>query len=191
LKAKEVQKIYNITKPTLGAWVKTGKIKVKILPSGRYDYIIDGFNERKTVIYARVSTTGQEENLDRQVERLQMFASSKGLVVDNVYKEIVSALNYDRKNYRKLITLIMEGEIGNVIIEYKDRILRIGFEEFKYLCDSRKVNIIIADNSEEVDVNKRKEITDDLISIIHHFSSKITSLKRSKKRLENIIKEDC
>ena len=191
MKAKEVQKIYNITKPTLGAWVKTGKIKVKILPSGRYDYIIDGFNERKTVIYARVSTTGQEENLDRQVERLQMFASSKGLVVDNVYKEIVSALNYDRKNYRKLITLIMEGEIGNVIIEYKDRILRIGFEEFKYLCDSRKVNIIIADNSEEVDVNKHKEITDDLISIIHHFSSKITSLKRSKKRLENIIKEDC
>jgi predicted site-specific integrase-resolvase len=190
-----VQELYNITKKTLGLWVKTKKIKVKILPSGRYDYIVDGSNktkkERKTVIYARVSTTGQKENLDRQVERLQMFASGKGMVVDNVYKEIASALNYNRKNYRKLITLIMEGEIENVIIEYKDRILRIGFEEFKYLCDYRKVNIIIADNSEEVDVNKHKEITDDLISIIHHFSSKIYSLRRSKKRLENIIKEDC
>jgi len=194
LKANQVEKYYNITKKTLSLWVKSGKIKVKTLPSGRYEYIIDEIQEKnkpekKNIIYARVSTSGQKENLERQIERLQTFASSKGIVIDEIYKEIASALNYNRKYYRKLIESILKDEIENIIIEYKDRVLRIGFEEFKYLCDFHGVNIIIVDKSDEVDVNKHKEITDDLISIIHHFSSKIYSLRRSKKRLENIIKE--
>ena len=193
MKASEVMELYGITRPTLWRWVKLGKISYEIKPSGRYDYLTKTNetikqDKKQNIIYARVSTSGQKENLNRQIDRMKSFASSKGITVDGVYQEIASALNYNRKFYRKLTKEIIEGKIGTIFAEYKDRILRIGFEDFEFLCKEYNVNLIIADLSDD-NTNKNKEITDDLISIIHHFSSKIYSLRRNKKQIEKIIKE--
>lgn len=195
MRAKEVMELYGITRSTLWRWVKLGRIGFEIKPSGRYDYLkkveMSGCEIKKqNIIYARVSTTGQKENLNRQVERLKLFASSKGIIIDEVYQEIASALNYNRRNYRKLVKGIIDGKIGIVFAEYKDRILRIGFEDFESLCREYGVKLIISDLSEDkADTDKNKEIINDLISIIHHFSSKIYSLRRNKKQIESLITE--
>lgn len=193
MKASEVMKKYKICRGTLYRWVKNGTIEYSVIPSGRYDYgnkksdFDDSLVLKKTVIYARVSTSGQKENLERQIERLKSFASANGLVVDEVYSEIASALNYKRKKYNKLLNEIYDHQIKNVIVEYKDRVLRIGFEEFKNTCKKFDVNLIVIDETEHTDKNIHQEITNDLISIIHHFSSKIYSLRKNKKALEKLI----
>jgi predicted site-specific integrase-resolvase len=190
MKAKEVMVKYGICRETLWRWVKNGKISYIKTPTGRYDYIdkvLTSIDNKKTVIYARCSTSGQKENMERQIDRLKNYASAKGYVVDKVYSEIASALNYNRKEYRKLYKEIISNNIKTVIIEYKDRILRIGFEDFEELCKLFNVELIVVDNSE--DKTKNKEIVEDLVSIIHHFSSKIYSLRKNKKLIEDIVKE--
>ena len=149
MKAKEVMKKYGICRETLWRWVKANKISYVKTPSGHYDYlnVIEKTEvPKKTVIYARCSSTGQKDNLERQVDRLRSFASSKGYIIDTIYQEIASALNYNRREYRKLYKEIVSNNIERVIIEYKDRILRIGFDDFKELCNLFNVELIVLDN---------------------------------------------
>jgi predicted site-specific integrase-resolvase len=196
MKASDVMKKYNICRQTLCRWVKEDLIEYTVLPSGRYDYgkYKSDFEEevilKRTVIYARVSTTGQKENLTRQIDRLKNFASANGFVIDEIYSETASALNYNRQKYNKLLNEIFEKKIKNVIIEYKDRLVRIGFDQFENICKKFDVNLIVVDNTENTEKNVNKELTEDLISIIHHFSSKMYSLRRNKKKIEELILEN-
>lgn len=191
MKAKDIMLKYGISRETLCNWVKNNKIKYSILPSGRYDYEEKIYNSKipkKTIIYARCSTSGQKENLERQIDRLKSFASANGYIISNIYSEIASALNYNRPQYRKLYKEIVSNQIERIIIEYKDRLLRIGFDDFQELCNLHNVELIVIDNS--FDKTKQQEITDDLISIIHHFSSKMYSSRKRKKITDTITSED-
>jgi predicted site-specific integrase-resolvase len=178
----------------LSAWVKNGRIKYTILPGGQYDYIdpnyvrIDMKLKRYNIIYSRVSTNSQRENLKRQTERLKIFCSSKGIIIDDVFEEIGSALNYNRLKYNKVIDSILDGKIENLIIESKDRFLRIGFEQLELICKKFNTNLIIVDNSLYSDKDKFKEIIEDMISIIHHYSRGLYSnIKR--KKIEELLKQ--
>lgn len=192
MKAKEVMLKYNICRETLCRWVKQGKISYTITPTGRYDYIdkVDPLEmvNRKTVLYARCSTTNQKENLTRQVERLKSFASAKGLIVDEIYSEIGSALNYNRKEYRRLYKEIISKNIDTIIIEYKDRLLRIGFDDFEHLCKLFNVNLIVLDNT--IDKTKNQEIINDMINIINDLTSNVYSSRKRKKIIESITSEE-
>ena len=186
MKAVVVMKKYNICRATLHRWVKLGRIEVDTLPSGHYNYlskIETNIDEsiRKNIVYARVSSSTQKDNLPTQVERIKTFASANGIIIHDVYKEVASALNYNRKFYRKLYNQVSNGEIDTIFIEYKDRLLRIGFEDFENLCKLNKTKIVIIDQSLNNNKSIQQEITDDLISIIHHFSSRIYSKRRTKK----------
>ena len=76
---------------------------------------------------------------------------------------------------------IISGEVENLVVEYKDRLLRIGQEDFERLCKKFKTNIIIIDESlYDTEKDKQKEITQDLVSIIHHFSMRIYSSRKRK-----------
>lgn len=84
MKAKDIMIKYNITRKTLSNWVISNKISYNVLPSGRYDYEINDIKQvkRLNIIYSRVSTTNQKSNLDRQIERLQNYCSSNGIIID-------------------------------------------------------------------------------------------------------------
>jgi len=193
MKANEIIKKYNISRNTLTNWVKNNKIYFEKTPTGRYNYFFKTDipnNKRKNIIYGRVSTTIQKDNLIRQIERIKLFCYSKGIEIGDIYTDIGSALNYNRNSYKKLLFEVLSGEIDKIIIEYKDRLLRIGFEEFEYVCKKFNTEIIIIDKSTyDSDKTKQKEITEDLISIIHHYSMKIYS-SRKRKNIETAIKEE-
>lgn len=192
MKAAEMLKKYDICRTTLTRWVKSGKVKFEILPSGRYNYLMVNDiveKERKNYIYARVSSTTQCNNLQPQIERIKSFASANGAIIHEIYHEVASALNYNRKFYRKLYENVINGEVDTIYIEYKDRLLRIGFEDFENLCKLFNTKIVIIYQAINTDKSTQKEITDDLISIIHHFSSKIYSNRRTKKIKEALLSE--
>lgn len=135
----------------------------------------------KTVIYARVSTSNQKDDLRNQIEFLKQYANAKGIIVDEVFEDIGSGLNYNRKKWNKLIEDCILGLIKTVIIAHKDRFIRFGYEWFERFLKSNGVEVIVVNNET---TSPEQELVNDLISIIHVFSCRIYGLRKYKKQIE-------
>ena len=187
MKAKEVIKLLKISRPTLCKYLKTGLIKGTILPNGTYDYekesVYKVFNKgikRSNVIYARVSTVKQKQDLENQVNLAEQFSIKNGLKISDVYKDIGSGINFDRKEFKRLLDNVVEHKIDKIIITYKDRLSRIGFDLFKELFEKFNCEIIVI-NDIDNDQIIEKEIFNEIISLIHCFSMKVYSNRRRDK----------
>lgn len=172
---------------TLRTWDKTGYLKpAKVLDNGyRYysDEQIDKYlnvdsdiDDRKIVLYARVSTKKQMDDLDKQIENLKTYAYTKGYSFELI-TDIGSGINYKKEGLKKLIRMICNKEIKKLVILYKDRLVRFGFELIEEVCRINDVEIEIIDNTT---VSKEQELTDDLIQIITVFANRLYG-SRSKK----------
>lgn len=189
LNSKEYCSKYKISNTTLKRWVDDGKVKCNKISSRKFLYFDENNESKKlNVIYARVSNTSQKEDLNRQIDLIKNYMSYNGYIIDQVFSDIASGMNENRIDFNKLINLVLENKVSNVFISTKDRISRFGYEYLKNIFNKYNCNIIILDNSE----NKtyEEELTDDLLTIIHHFSMKYYSkrrniLKNIKKSLEN------
>ena len=135
----------------------------------------------KTVIYTRVSTPSQKDNLQNQIEFLKQYANAKGIIIDEIFEDIGSGLNYNRKKWNKLIEDCMLGLIKTVIVAHKDRFIRFGFDWFERFLKSYGVEIIVV-NGEKT--SPEQELVNDLISIMHVFSHRIYGLREYKKQIE-------
>lgn len=178
LTAGQVLKHYNITSQTLYNWRRLGKIKYFKTPAGSYRYYPVDYVEpnRRNVIYARVSNTKQKDDLVRQIELLQSFMNSRGVVVSEIYSEIASGMNEDRKQFNKLIQECVDGNIKTIYITYRDRFTRFGFEYFVKFLKKLNVDIVVINETESTE----QSLTEDLISIIHYYSMKMYSGRRKK-----------
>ena len=136
---------------------------------------------RKTVIYSRVSTNGQKDDLINQIEFLLNFTSSNGIIVDETIKDIGSGLNYNRKKWNKLIEECMENKIDSIIITHKDRFIRFGYDWFERFLSKFNVKIIVVNNEL---LSPQEELVQDIISILHVFSCRIYGLRKYKKKIE-------
>ena len=191
MKADKVLKILQVTRQTLLSYVKNGKIKATRLSNGYWDYDDDSVYEvaglkdqRKIVIYNRVSTNNQKKSLENQIEANIKWANKNGYKVDKVYQDIASGLNFDRGDFKKMIMDVMKRKIKTIIVSHKDRFTRVSFDVWNEICKEFDCNIIIINQSE----NEENEIFQDIISLLHCFSMKMYS-KRKRKKLE-LIEED-
>ncbi len=195
----EFAKLIGVTNQTLRNWDKSGKLKPIRLNSGHRRYtddhykLIKGIKQKKglNIIYIRESTKQQKNSLNEQENKLKLFCLNKGIQIDKIIKEYGSALNYNRKGLKELINLAINSQINKLIIYYKDRLVRFGFEFFEELSKINEFEIIIVDNS-ETEKTKEQEFAEDLISIIHHFSMKLygsRSYKQKIKQAEDNIKQ--
>ena len=98
---------------------------------------------KKIIVYYRVSSAGQKDDMKSQKQALEIFCTAKGLAIDEWLYDIGSGLNYKRKNFTKLMNLVETGEISTLIIAHKDRLVRFGFEWFQYFCEKHGTEIII------------------------------------------------
>lgn len=194
-------KIINVTPKTLRVWDKEDKLKPIKLSSGHRRYteehlrIIKNIKynnpEKINIIYCRESISQQKNSLNNQIEKCKEFCLNKGLSVDKIISDIGSGLNYNRKGLKELLHIISNEQIDNLIIYYKDRLMRFGYELLEELSKIHNFNIIIIDNS-ETNKTKEQEFAEDLISIIHHFSMKLYGSRNYKtkvKAAENNILE--
>lgn len=194
--AKEVLRVLQITRPTLTKYVKEGKLKVTIKGNGRYDYDADSVYkmlnkdiERKTYLYARVSTSKQKKDLENQVQLLKNFCFQNGYVINGIFQDIASEISFDkRKQFFELLDDILAGKVNRVIITYKDRLSRVGFELFVYLFRKYGCEIIVISEvgSEKLD---SQEIFEEIISLLHCYSMKLYSSRKAKK-IKEILEED-
>ena len=187
----EFAKLINVTTQTLRNWDKQNKLKPVILESGHRRYtnehlnLINGIKEstKINVIYCRESTKMQKESLKLQEEKIKEFCISNGIKIDKVISEFGSALNYKRQGLLELIDLITKNKVENLIIYYKDRLVRFGYELFEELSKKYNFKILIIDSSES-NKSKEKEFVDDLISIIHYFSMKLYGSRSYKQKVK-------
>ncbi len=193
MKAFEVLKLLKITRPTLTKYVKNGTIKVVVQGNGRYIYddnsvytFLNKNISRKTVIYARVSTQKQKNDLVNQVDLLKNYCFSNGILINQIYKDIASGISFkNRKEFFEMLDYIIQGKIETVIISYKDRLSRVGFELFSHLFSKFGAKIIVISEvgSEKLD---SKEIFEEIVSLLHSYSMKLYSSMR-KKKVQEII----
>ena len=121
------------------------------------------------ILYARVSTRSQKDDLEKQVENLKTYAISKGYSFE-IITDIGSGINYNKKGLKDLIQKINNKEISKIVILYKDRLIEFGFELIEYLCELNNIEIEIIDNTT---ISKEAELTNDLIQIITVFANKL------------------
>ena len=192
-KPHEFAEMVGVSVKTLQRWDNDGKLKAYRSPSDRryythkqyVDYIGESTSKSgKTIIYTRVSTSNQKDDLNNQVEFLKQYANAKGLIVDEVFEDVGSGLNYNRKKWNKLLEDCMLGHVKTILVAHKDRFIRFGYDWFERFLKSNGVEIIVVNNEK---FSPQEELVNDLISIIHVFSCRIYGLRKYKKQ----IKEDA
>ena len=195
--AKEAKNILKINATTLKSWKDKGILSYKKLSDKKILYDIDSVlrdsdmtDNRLNVIYARVSNTKQHNDLLNQIELVKSYCITNGIKISKVYQDIASGMNENRKDFNILINDVISGKIKNIYISFKDRLTRFGFDYFKNLFQKYNVNIVILDELEESNKTFQDELTEDLISIIHHFSMKLYSNRRKKLKEIEIILEN-
>lgn len=178
-------KLVGITPSTLRRMQETGELVPCHISQGGTRYYSDeqlkhfaenGKKEKTVIGYCRVSTPTQKDDLETQIENVRTYMCAKGYTFD-IISDIGSGINYNKKGLQTLLSKISNQEISKIIILYKDRLVRFGYEMIEYLCLINGVEIEIIDNTTH---SKEQELTDDLIQIITVFANRLYG-QRSKK----------
>ena len=186
MKANEVLNLLRISRKTLHVYASTGKIKFRVMPNGYYDYndedvykLLNRDVKRKTVIYARISTIKQKNDLNNQIEQLKQWCFMNGYTINAIYSDIASGISFDkRKGFFDMLDEIINYRVEKVIITYRDRLSRIGFDLFKNLFARFGTGIVVIS-----DVGNQKldseEIFEDIRAMLHCYSMKIYSKRKN------------
>lgn len=187
----EASKLTGVTVKTLKIWDNEGLLKAKYKTAGghrRYDsddiekYIgndISKGKERNAFVYCRVSTKKQQEagNLQRQKERLVKYCKEKQYNIVEVFEEVASSINDNRRQLKKMYKRL--DEVKYIVIEYEDRLARFGYNYLKDYAKSFDVSIEVVEHNEKKNVNE--EMVNDLISIITCFSARLYGSRGGRK----------
>lgn len=151
------------------------------LPTGTIviDETVENIKNEYNIIYARVSSLENRNNLDSQAKRISEFCNAKGWIVNEIVKECASGLNDKRPKLQKILS---EGKARRIIVEHKDRLTRFGFEYIKTLFDGE---IIILNEVEE----DKKDLMEDFVSLVTSFCARLYGKRRTKRKTEQLIKE--
>ncbi len=143
---------------------------------------------KKIIGYCRVSSNKQKDDLERQVENVKTYMYAKGFSFE-IITDIGSGINYNKKGLNQLIEYITNNEVEKIVILYKDRLLRFGFELIESLCNQFNTTIEIIDNTIKTE---EQELVEDLIQIITVFSCRLQGKRanKAKKMIKELIEDD-
>ena len=183
---REAVKILKIHYTTLYRYADDGKIDQIRTPKNRRLFNIAKYlretqpniNEKIDICYCRVSSNGQKEDLERQIQYMKDRYPNYEIISD-----IGSGINFKRKGLIKIINYGIKGKLHNLVIAYKDRLCRIGYELIENILTTySQTNIIIENN---IDSSPEEEVVNDLLQIITVFSARVNGLRSYSKSIRN------
>lgn len=177
--------ITGLSANTLRKYGDNGNIKIQRINGGQRLFDVSDFLTKKedtkgkpVVCYCRVSSAKQKDDLARQVVFMrEKFPNAE------IIQNIGSGLNYKRKGLQSILRRLLQGDKLTLIVAYRDRLCRFGFELLQFLVEENGGEIVVLDKSE---LSPQRELTEDLLAILHVFSCRMHGLRR----YENQIKED-
>ena len=185
MKAEEVLNLLQISRKTLHVYSHNGRIRYTVMPNKRYDYneedvykILNKDVKRKTVLYARVSTHKQKDDLQNQIDQMKQWCFMNGFTINAIYSDTSSGISFDkRKGFFDILDEIMDNRVEKVVITYKDRLSRVGFELFTYLFRKYRTEIVVISEVGSTKLDS-DEVLDEIASMLHCYSMKMHSKRR-------------
>ena len=182
LSTKKTCEILCIHPNTLRKWANEGKIKHIKTDAGQRRYDVTSFlqssSDRRKIVYARVSSRNQKDDLASQVRELRERYPDHEVIED-----FGSGLNFKRKGLQALLDAIMSGTVAEVVVAHRDRLCRFGFELIEHMADQYNCRLVVLNHTS---LSPQAELTQDLLAILHVFSSRLYGLRRYRRA----IKED-
>ena len=195
-KPKEFAKKIGVSISTLRRWDKEGRLVPTRTTTNHRVYTDDDIfkvlnlkkpnNQGKIVVYCRVSSHAQKDDLQSQLEAMQTFCLAQGIAVDEWHSEVGGCLNFKRKIFLSLMDRIEIGEIQTLYVAHKDRLARFGFDYFEHMANRHNCQIIVANQEKP---SPQQELVEDMLTIIHSFSSWLYGLRKYKKQVKQMVKE--
>ena len=193
---KQASEILGVHQRTLYNWDAKGIIDVIRTPGGKRLYNVEKFLKEKeckddvvcitnlkkldemkgmlNISYARVSSLKQSEDLERQKKILRNHYPKNVLIED-----IGSGINFNKKGIKKIIYLAIAGRVKKLVVAYKDRLTRIGFELIEELIKVYSKGEIIILNKKD-DLEPEDQLAFDVLEIMNIFVAKRNGLRRYK-----------
>ncbi len=202
-KLSEFAKLINRSESTLRDWDRKGVLKPhRVTPGGHRMYSENQLRQllglpsledsdetiepRKVIGYCRVSTRKQKDDLERQVEYVKSYMCAKGYSFELI-TDVGSGINYQKPGLTTLLQRIMRKEVDKVVILYKDRLVRFGFELIQIVCEEFNTAIEIIDQTEKA---QEQELIEDMIQIVTVFSCRLQGKRANKaKKLLKEVKQ--
>jgi excisionase family DNA binding protein len=191
LRPNEVCTLLHISPRTLFQWTHQGKIRFIKTKGGHYRYPREDLiaTEEKTnpinICYCRVSTRGQSDDLQRQVDLFRNRFPHHQII-----KDIGSGLNFKRKGLETILDIAIKGDLGEVVVTHKDRLCRFGFDLLEGIISKYSHGkIVVLDHKE---ISPYQELINDLLSIITVFSSRLYGLRSQSitKKIKDTISQN-
>ena len=186
-------KILGVSAQTLRNGDKKGKLHPHHTSSNGYRYYsheqlnqvmnVKPNLDRIVIGYCRVSSNKQKDDLERQIENMKLYLTAQGKPFE-IISDIGSGINYKKKGLKELVKRISQNKVDKVVVFYKDRLLRFGFELVEYIASLYDCNIEIIDHTEKTE---QQELVEDLVQIITVFSCKLQGKRANKAR--KLVKE--
>ena len=178
MKLSQFAKENSISYKTAWRMWKRGELEAIQLPTGTV--VVKQKSEQKSgvALYARVSSSDQKNDCERQLLRLREYAAARGYQIQKEVIEIASGLNDQRPKLSKLLT---DKSIGKIIVEHKDRLTRFGFNYLSQLMetDGRSIEVMI-------ETDTKDELVDDFVAVITSMAARIYGRRNSKLAAERI-----
>ena len=188
------------TTKTLRNWDKNGKLKPVRVEDTGYRYYsqeqLDHFLglklekqiNKKIIGYCRVSSHKQKDDLERQIENVKTYMYAKGYQFE-IITDIGSGINYNKKGLNQIIDMVTNSEVEKIVVLYKDRLIRFGYELIENLCNKFGTIIEIIDNTEKLE---QQELVEDLVQIVTVFSCRLQGKRanKAKKMIKELIEDD-
>ena len=143
---------------------------------------------KKIVGYCRVSSHKQKDDLERQIENVKTYMYAKGYQFE-IITDIGSGINYNKKGLNQIIDMVTNSEVEKIVVLYKDRLIRFGYELIENLCNKFGTIIEIIDNTEKTE---QQELVEDLVQIVTVFSCRLQGKRanKAKKMIKELIEDD-
>ncbi|MBB1074766.1 IS607 family transposase [Rhodoferax sp. 4810] len=168
---------------TLRRWADAGKIPHIRTSSGQRRYDVDAYlglrKERIVIIYCRVSSFKQRDDLDRQVQFLRNQYPQAEII-----KDIGSGLNFKRKGLKTILERAMRGDCIQLVVAHRDRLARFGYELIQQVIEHNGGELVVLDQSAH---SPEHELTKDLLNILHVFSCRMHGLRNYKKQVNQAL----
>jgi putative resolvase len=172
-----------VNKNTAYRWFREGKLPVPARRVGKLILVdVDrtvGDTRERTVLYARVSSNDQQADLDRQVARLSVWATSAGMSVDEVVTEVGSGMNGNRRRLRRLLA---DPTASVIVVEHRDRLARFGVENLESALSAQGRRIVVVEDAEVVD-----DLVRDMTEVLTSFCARLYGRRGARNRAEKAL----
>ena len=176
-------RLYGFDKATTSRLHLAGKLppelQIERLPTGRYYVVVPPEGEGRCVVYARVSSGDQKEDLDRQVGRVVAWATRHGHRPDEVVKEVGSGLNGNRRQLRRVVG---DHTVRTIVVEHRERLCRFGFEYVEAALAGRGARIVVMDEGELED-----DLVRDATEVMTSLCARLYGRRSARRRAERAM----